>query len=93
MRNDDDYYYDFSDYRTSDRIEAADIKECKNGMRTVILLHVLGLQGSRGPPIRWGVYMSVAQWEASVYGVDPLGYNSLLQPELLGPPDFGFMGR
>ena len=24
------------------------------------------------------VYMSVVQWEASVYGVDPLGYNSLL---------------
>lgn len=35
MRHDDDYYYAFSDYSTSDHIEAADIKECKNGMRTV----------------------------------------------------------
>jgi len=35
MRKDDDYYYDFSDYLTFDRIEAADIKECKNGMRAV----------------------------------------------------------
>ena len=35
MENDDEYYYDYSKYCTSDRIEAADIKECKNGSRAV----------------------------------------------------------
>ena len=59
MESDDDDYYDFSDYRTSDRIEAADIKECKNCFRAVYYYACWDC-GETGEPPYDGVF--ICRW-------------------------------